>query len=65
MVPLINTLSSYLVQLAFEVNEKHSLPLLLSNLPQADSYGLKGKARKANSAARLLSKMFNIMLADR
>ncbi|KAG1455686.1 hypothetical protein G6F46_007073 [Rhizopus delemar] len=49
MVPLINTLSSYLVQLAFE----------------ADSYGLKGKARKANSAARLLSKMFNIMLADR
>lgn len=27
--------------------------------------GLQGKARKANSAARLVSKVFNIMLADR
>jgi hypothetical protein len=27
--------------------------------------GLQGKARKVNTAARLLSKMFNIMLADR
>lgn len=30
-----------------------------------DKTGLKGKARKANTAARLLSKVFNIMLADR
>lgn len=27
--------------------------------------GLQGKARKANLAARLVSKVFNIMLADR
>lgn len=27
--------------------------------------GLRGKARKANLAARLVSKVFNIMLADR
>ncbi|OBZ84820.1 hypothetical protein A0J61_07135 [Choanephora cucurbitarum] len=48
-VPLIKNLSTRLVQLAFEV----------------DQTGLKGKARKANTAARLLSKVFNIMLADR
>ncbi|KAI8083291.1 uncharacterized protein B0P05DRAFT_536811 [Gilbertella persicaria] len=48
-VPLIKNLSSSLVQLAFQV----------------DRIGLRGKARKANTAARLLSKVFNIMLADR
>ncbi|KAI8355552.1 hypothetical protein BD560DRAFT_438080 [Blakeslea trispora] len=48
-VPLIKSLSSLLVQLAFQI----------------DQTGLKGKARKANTAARLLSKVFNIMLADR
>ncbi|KAL7308845.1 hypothetical protein PS15m_010989 [Mucor circinelloides] len=49
MVPVIKSLSTSLVQLAFRV----------------DRMGLQGKARKANSAARLVSKVFNIMLADR
>ncbi|KAI7900741.1 uncharacterized protein BX663DRAFT_544623 [Cokeromyces recurvatus] len=48
-LPVVKTLSTLLVTLAFRV----------------DQLGLKGKARKANTAARLLSKMFNIMLADR
>ncbi|KAL9546413.1 hypothetical protein MBANPS3_006674 [Mucor bainieri] len=49
MVPVIKSLSTSLVQLAFRV----------------DKMGLQGKARKANLAARLVSKVFNIMLADR
>ncbi|KAI8994855.1 hypothetical protein BDB01DRAFT_753805 [Pilobolus umbonatus] len=48
-VPVIKNLSSLLVQLAL----------------RADQTGLKGKAQKAHTAARLLSKTFNIMLADR
>ncbi|KAI8642833.1 hypothetical protein BD408DRAFT_173395 [Parasitella parasitica] len=49
MLPVIKTLSTLLVQLAFRV----------------DKMGLVGKARKANTAARLVSKVFNTMLADR
>ncbi|KAI8988006.1 hypothetical protein BDF20DRAFT_300810 [Mycotypha africana] len=49
-LPVVKTLSTAFVQLAFDVDKTR---------------GLKGKARKANTAARLLSKMFNIMLADR
>lgn len=48
-VPVIKDLSTHLVSLALRV----------------DKTGLKGKARKANTAARLLSRMFNTMLADR
>ncbi|CEP13448.1 hypothetical protein [Parasitella parasitica] len=49
MMPVIKTLSTLLVQLAFRV----------------DKMGLVGKACKANTAARLVAKVFNIMLADR
>ncbi|KAG0167533.1 hypothetical protein DFQ30_005968 [Apophysomyces sp. BC1015] len=49
-VPLVKTLSSKLVRLGFDV-DRHA--------------HLRGKASKAHAAARLLSKMFNIMLADR
>ncbi|OAD72306.1 hypothetical protein PHYBLDRAFT_181790 [Phycomyces blakesleeanus NRRL 1555(-)] len=49
-VSLVRRLSSELVSLAFLADNHENL---------------KGKARKTNSAARLLSKIFNIMLADR
>ncbi|CAO3587664.1 unnamed protein product [Absidia cylindrospora] len=49
-VPLVKSLSSALVNLAFSVDK---------------TLQLRGKSQKANVAARLLSKIFNIMLADR
>ncbi|KAF7730442.1 hypothetical protein EC973_002249 [Apophysomyces ossiformis] len=49
-VPLVKTLSNKLVALGFEIDRQERL---------------RGKASKAHAAARLLSKMFNIMLADR
>ncbi|CAO3615233.1 unnamed protein product [Cunninghamella echinulata] len=49
-VSLVKNLSTALVTSAFTVDK---------------SLQLKGKAQKANVAARLLSKIFNIMLADR
>ncbi|CEI99550.1 hypothetical protein RMCBS344292_13636 [Rhizopus microsporus] len=50
MVPLIVELSDYMVYLAFDV-DMH--------------YHFKSKAKKANIIARLLTRVFNIMLADR
>jgi hypothetical protein len=49
-VPLVKNLSSELVNLALMVDK---------------TLGLQGKSQKVNNAARLLSKMFNMMLADR
>ncbi|KAI8098603.1 uncharacterized protein BX664DRAFT_3273 [Halteromyces radiatus] len=49
-VPLVKNLSSALVDSAFLVDK---------------TLQLRGKSQKANVAARLLSKIFNIMLADR
>lgn len=50
LVPLVKNLSSELVNLALIVDK---------------TLGLQGKSQKVNNAARLLSKMFNMMLADR
>ncbi|KAI8340568.1 hypothetical protein BC941DRAFT_417583 [Chlamydoabsidia padenii] len=50
LVPLVKNLSSELVNLALMVDK---------------TLGLRGKSQKVNNAARLLSKMFNMMLADR
>ncbi|CDS13172.1 hypothetical protein LRAMOSA05350 [Lichtheimia ramosa] len=50
LVDYIKSFSSQLVSLAFLVDKEQRL---------------RGKSRKSNGAARLLSKVFNIMLADR
>ncbi|KAI9310146.1 hypothetical protein BX666DRAFT_2011347 [Dichotomocladium elegans] len=50
LVPYVKWLSAQLVTTAFSVDKQ---------------FNLRGKYRKANGAARLLSRMFNLMLTDR
>lgn len=68
LVDYIKSFSSQLVSLAFVVSSIASSHFNVTDmlvLKVDKEQRLRGKSRKSNGAARLLSKVFNIMLADR